>query len=914
MRPVKLIMSAFGPYAERTEVDFTLFGKSGLFLITGDTGAGKTTIFDAITFALYGEASGDNREGGMLRSKYAAEDTPTFVELEFSYGDKKYTVRRNPAYERKKTRGEGLTSEKADATLTFPDGRVITKEREVKKAVEDIMGINRDQFVQISMIAQGDFLKLLLSSTQERSEIFRKLFKTENYKRLQDRLKDKLGEAKKTLDDKKAELSIKADSALGDFDEYKQKAVEGVFVGFKEALEEEISRDEIVKNSLSEEILAFEGEKEAAINRLNVLLREKAVEEEILKTEKALAEDKESLERLKKEYEACEKQGEKRETLALKAKAIEEALPKYNALKEAAEEYCLIKDRLTKTENELALAEKNVFMAEKTFADAKNEAESLKNCEEERLELSKTAEKLENRFRSLCVLKDSLAEYSTEVKKYRESLEKYKKCADLKEKSQLTAMKTERAFMDEQAGILALTLKDGEPCPVCGSLSHPRITPLSENAPTKEDVNLAKEDFERKRIETEKSYAAATEYKGRAKGLLNNLQKTAKEVLDSEDFEYIKEKTPVEFKRLAKEKAENEKLLYAVEKNVLKKKRLEEAVSKGEETVKALNITRNDLEKEKTKLVAELKNAEEKTAMLKSNLDFESEEAAKKAIASLNNEKLRLEKALAGSKKAYEDKKTEENSLKAKAETLKSQLVGEKGSCEEVSALKSKIEAGLKEKRDSLEKITFKIKNNLEVYRFVKENVPVFEELEAAYGDIKVLYDTAAGMVSGKEKVALETYIQAAYLDRISKRASVRLMSMTAGQYELIRKTDGGGFKTQSGLELDVIDHYNGTTRSVKTLSGGESFKASLALALGISDEIQSCSGGIRLDSMFVDEGFGSLDDESLEMAVRELNKLTEGERTVGIISHVGELKEKIDRRLVVTKKKTGGSDVRVDV
>lgn len=914
MRPLKLKISAFGPYADITEIDFTKLGERGLYLITGDTGAGKTTIFDAIIYALYGEASGDNRKGDMFRSKYADNNTPTFVELEFLYGGKKYIIRRNPEYERKKNRGEGVTTEKADAGLICPDGRVVSKAREVTREIEEIIGISRDQFVRIAMIAQGDFLKMLLSTTEERSEIFRKVFGTENYRILQMRLKDMSNEARKAVDDKRRELAIHISGAKGDIEPVKIRAEAGEFGGADEAIEGLIANDTVKKNHIMAELDSAEKEKEVLAARLTVLEREEKIKASIIKEEKYLAENVEVIDSLKALFEAEEGKKDEREAVAAEIKRLEESLSKYDGLNAVSSEREQLINSISSLEKDINKAGVYISNKEKELAYARKETEGLKDIEAIRLELSKAAERLDARCRSLKNLKDTLEDYRREAKEYSDANNDYKAAAAESDKLAVNALKLEREFMNEQAGILAADLKEGEPCPVCGALEHPCLKELSENAPTEKQVNDAKAESEKMRALTEKRHRRAVELKGKALALKTNLEKLAADIFNVTEFEYIKENTPVELKKAYKEKEDNEVRLKKAEEGTKRKNDLEKKAKELDDEIKRVTVIKAEKEKDEVKARTDLDALEERVKLIRAGLEFESVEAAKKAIDDCRAKKAQMEKALADSKKNYEDIKAKTDEAKTTILTLKGQLVGEMGDISVLSGKKTDAEQKIRELRDELEKITFSLKNNLSILKAVKEGIPVIERAEREYADIKALYDTAAGMVSGKDKVALETYIQAAYLDRITRRANTRLMTMTNGQYELIRRTDGTDKKAQTGLELDVIDHYNGTKRSVKTLSGGESFKASLALALGISDEIQSASGGIRLDSMFVDEGFGSLDDESLEQAVRELNKLTEGSRIVGIISHVGELKEKIDKKLIVTKEKSGGSKVIIEV
>lgn len=916
MRPLRLTMSAFGPYAGVTEVDFTKLGKSGLYLITGDTGAGKTTIFDAIIYALYGEASGDNRKSDMMRSKYAAADTPTFVELEFMYGGKVYTVRRNPEYERSKSRGEGTTLEKSDASLTMPDGRIVTKTKEVTKEIISVIGIDRDQFVRISMIAQGDFLKMLLSTTAERGEIFRKIFNTEPYRLFQERLRDETAKLKKTCEEKNRDISrlfmdvqgneaevnaVKDFVATGDYD----KALETV-----QAVLERVSAE---KASLTDEIETYEKLRESLGERITVLLRDRKLQENIAENEKFLAENTSAAACLKAEYEAEEAKKDERENIIAGINVIKNTMEKYERLDNISSEIKKLSENIRACEEKAKACEKDIVSAESNIEKLKNEAESLKNAEGERVAAEKDIERLTDELKRLNSLNDTLEVYKSAAKRYSVIKGEYKKSAEKCDNAGTAAMTLERAFMDEQAGLLALSLVPGKPCPVCGSCEHPQITPLSEKAPSEDDVKKAKARYERLREETQRLNADAKEQYGKAVALKTALENAAEGLLGSRDFAYIKENAPEAENKTVALKTEAEKALKDAEKKAERKAAAEKELVLISEKLKKISADKAEAEKRAAEFNASLLAARDREAAVRAELEFESQAAAKGAVKELERKKAAMEKALEDSKSKYENMKAKLEEAKAVSEALKGQLSGSNDDFKGLTDEKNAVESDLKLKRAALDRASLIICADSRIAETAAEEIPALSAEARRYGSVKALYDTASGQVSGKDKISFETYVQTAYLDRITARANTRLMAMTGGQYELVRRKESGEKKAQSGLELDVKDHYNGTKRSVKTLSGGESFKASLALALGISDEIQSSSGGIRLDSMFVDEGFGSLDDRSLDQAVNELVRLGEGNRIVGIISHVNELKDRIDKKIIVTKKKTGGSDITIE-
>lgn len=1312
MKPKKLVISAFGPYADRMELDFERLGGGGLYLITGDTGAGKTTIFDAITFALYGEASGEVRKGEMFRSKYAKPEVRTFVELTFTYQGKDYTVKRNPEYLRPKDRGQGMTMEKANAELIFPDERQpVTKISEVTKAVTELLGLDQRQFRQIAMIAQGDFQKLLLAGTADRSEIFRKMFHTEIYQELQNRLREEAKARWKTYDEKKRSISQYLDNVVcpedarwkKEFDRLKKENFNGQVMRGMELLAQCIEWDEEQLRMLKEEQRALYGEiekknqllgkikerqtrqaeKEQKENERKLLLPE--VEEKKKKSEQAekeagicekleeqIREEKACLEllrKMKQEQEAMTQlQKELQETAEAKGKLQEEQenakkeLEQQKARKEklsgtevelarteqketyAAEQvqqlsaYCeeigkTADEEAAKKEEENALCEKiketeqaagkaaeeaeklagqdkvceklqeekeNVRRKIFTLAEAKKQlekttdealqlAEQLKQLqrEEEKLQADRTATAEQMAKRSSAALQQE------KFRQERETLENLLKswewaCKELEEKQSAyrdgiqkrdnlrkTYQAMESLFLDAQAGILAEKLTEGEPCPVCGAIHHPQPAKRAEHTPDKATLDQKKEELreqeetaagqseaagncsrrvkelreqltacllkkmphereekqgngltetdkessfqeenetqrflpmsdslfcqeavkkaEQLQEEESKQKVRQTEYAelektqtrqqenletlkkaiagaqadlGRAEGT----QKALEEQLNKEIAEAEKEPGVEEVTASAERKGSTEKkgaaedrdyaetddrnfLVGQIEKVLsfwenrqkqcgeefaaaqAKMKRRAECIALQKEAESSqkkdheqlqrvrscLEVLQSDRKRWNEKEEKLLETLEQQRKEIKSADQFENiaeisftekqfleiltdtekqlwvrsmqeqrywkekQETLEKQKRNLlaqkeelqriqleiqaetqkieQKEKTIREKELLEAKRKAEQKalqeriqeketklagkeekellehikgwETQKEQRKAAQKTAKEELDAVQKNLTEVQAALAAIQtleaadeeadlqgqqlpsetelqenlemlSGRKQELDQRYNEQYHVANtNQNVYQAVQTQQSQMQEVEEEYKWVNALADTATGNVTGKRKIDLETYAQMTYFDRILRKANVRFLTMSQGQYELKRQEDGGNIKSKAGLELNVIDHYNGTERSVRTLSGGESFQASLSLALGLSDEIQSYAGGIQLDSMFVDEGFGSLDAESLNQAVKALEGLAEGNCLVGIISHVPELKDRIERKIVVTKNRS---------
>ncbi len=1432
MKPVKLTISAFGPYADKTEIDFARFGGQGLYLITGDTGSGKTTVFDAIAFALYGEASGDVRKSDMFRSKYAGDEVPTFVEFTFIYHEKQYTVRRNPEYPRPKGRGTGFTIQKADATLTYPDDTSpVTKTKEVTRAVTELIGLDRRQFTQIAMIAQGDFQKLLLAGTEERGNIFRQIFNTGLYQRVQDQLKaaerlqwreyeelkrsmnqymdnivcedmggmrsavklkewkgeksdGRISEAMELLNElcreeeaELAEMNAQLEVLEGKVQE--EDRLIGNLRHVREqrkALEENQKRQEALQSELRGKEAFYENAKKegsqctllemqiqeagkqrelfdrveerqrhrqeieneilAEREKADGLCQQKQVLEEALKKEQetfasltAAGEEKERLEnkrsniirqkeilcqqkeglmqeaerqqKLEKEVEECERQAEELKLSAAgvrkKAEAlndrdsrlsltedIQERLKKQRGvLEQSVRERDSIRKKGAGTEDALKTLTERAEVLVQEREQRLKEQEALKNVNEELIQCRHIVEDTQKRaqiFRqqageleafeetmnvlekdcgeirvqteagqrqrdlwqeeweqikeadtSLLILEQrrqiwdgaekmwrklsgEAARWEVRREKLLAVQEEYRQASEEKAEQGEICRKLEQQFLDAQAGVLAGTLREGEACPVCGSVHHPSPAHIPETAPDKEvlenckkklsmaearaerlsekaghlgeqlreqteqmesgllelaeqlklpgmpvtglekgeekgqirewmlgkilqaekvletekdrlalsrqkaeqacrrkkeldtlladagkkqkeeetelqqklqELNAAKgrreekrrqwretcmgldfpegmpddvkkmsdylqeqlcqnrerlkqaeagaerlkklecadADAEEERIRLEREITEKKEHAAKLKGMeetaekqLSGEQKKAAEILETaismsglsqekeapglleladkclkelelcagclreeiryreqlkeeasreeEAFSQVKElmnrqeKSLEGVKSIRAEKAkqllesvrglcsegevafreeamslvpgENESRLLNLgilagewleheltkleeqcahnQADLLKRQKLQEEMPEKEDRIRKYGEEMQKAQLLLTRKITESEGLNKEIAGLREQLGTGTKESAEEKIAALQSRKTELEAALRTAEQEFTDCRTRSERLAAAVDTLKKQLEGlgeaDMAGEEEVLARKEgwqREKRALSDRRDVKNSALFQ---NRDILRKVGARQEEIDTVEKKYIWIRALSDTANGMLNGKQKIELETYIQMTYFDRMIRRANLRLLTMTGGQYELKRE-EGGTLNRKAGLELSVIDHYNATERSVKTLSGGETFQASLALALGLADEIQSYAGGIRMDSLFVDEGFGSLDEAALAQAMEALTLLTEGNRLVGIISHVPELKERIENKILVTKTRT---------
>lgn len=921
MKPIKLTVSAFGPYAGTVELPLDKLGDSGLYLITGDTGAGKTTIFDAITFALYGEASGDNRDPSMLRSMYATPETPTEVELTFAYGGKLYTVKRNPEYQRPKAKGEGFTTRKAEAELHCPDGRVVTKVKDVNEAIRDILGIDRNQFSQIAMIAQGDFLKLLLADTKDRQTIFRKIFKTGYYQTLQERLKAESGRLGRECEEAMRSVKQYVSGTLCEETDVlhleldKAKTSDMPTERVLEILAEIVTRDRTQQAKLAAENDEIKQQLEVIHNRLGAAKKLQDAEKQLAAAKRAYV-DK-SIELVKKN-EALQAENGKQpedEQLAAESAALKAKMGGYDVYDTKLRESTALEGQI----------QKGTAAYDTSCAQEKSTQEQLGQLKEELNSLGDAGAKREKLYAN----RESVKRRQSELQELQQQVKLFRKQQDELAAAQAEYFTTLRyaqrtaeayqtkytAFLNEQAGVLAQTLEAGKPCPVCGALEHPRPACKSELAPTQAELTQLKKKADTAQQAAAKASETAGQLKGMTDAKASELEKKRRDLLTDCDISQADDRVVEELRAVAEEMRLLESDIANEERKVQRKEQLSRTIPEKERLLAALQQRLAESSKNLAAAKGHSEALKQEIAQLVKELPYADKREALKQLDEIDKKRIALRMALAQADTAFRTCEKEVAALEGSIAQLEQQLQNaEPIQVEEETAKQVQLDERQKELAIKLQTLHTRLSVNETAIQNITEITAGLMEKEKQWAWVRALSNTANGNVSGKEKIMLETYIQMAYFDRIIERANVRLMVMTGGQYELKRRQAAENNRSQSGLELDVLDHYNGTMRSVKTLSGGESFKASLSLALGLSDEIQSSAGGIRLNTMFVDEGFGSLDEESLRQAIRALTELTEGNRLVGIISHVAELKEKIDKQIVVTKERSGGSRVEIVV
>lgn len=927
MKPLKLTMSAFGSYAGKNVIDFT-GQQQGIFLITGDTGAGKTTIFDAITYALYNQTSGGERNGNMMRSQYAQPETETYVELEFLYRGQTYRVRRNPDYKITKTLKNGRIREQKvphSVELTLPDGTVFPEKKNATDAkIIEILGLTADQFSQIVMIAQGDFLKLLYTKSDERKMIFSKLFRTDVYWKIQENLRrksmemdERIQENDRAFEQEKSRIIPLPESEELPLDELVERLRERL----KDALKEQNLRRANVEE-LNKKITKYE-----EINKLFVSL------EKIRQTGRELearqAESKERRQQIENARKADKvlvaEQQNLRQQQAVEQSA--QAIAKMGeTLADDQEMFESLKTQLQEVEakqkREAADIQKKMLALEQSFPSY----EALQNARSEEQQAKKVWEDLgKTSEESFHKKKDGIAALKEQQKRQEQIVEQTKKNW---EQTSLSASESAKhyehmyeAFLKEQAGILAENLSAGCPCPVCGSTVHPDPAKLSDHAVTELEVEQAKKTraaaeekrdlayaaFEAEKTEKQKLAQAvekeeadfvlaqtiAKQQRKEAEQNYASLQKTAEQIREKLVYPSLAE--------AKKQYAAMQKALEAAEQEIAKKRQKVSELAEAMNTLKGQKLAEEENQKTAKKLAVK---TEKEYAKLLEKSGFISEETYHLAILPERSR----------SKLEREEKEYESQCLRQQSEQklLEKQVSGK--TYTDTTELNEQLKAE-KQALKEAEKTYMELHTAYENDRSVLQNCAVYLEkgkkLESEDQVIKSLSKTANGRLSGSAKIDFETYIQRQYFKQIIHEANKRLLTMSNHQFILKLKEEANtGRKTNEGLDLSVYSLVTDSERDVKTLSGGESFLAALAMALGLSDIVERSAGAIHPDMMFIDEGFGSLDAQSRQQAIEVLAELAGDSRMVGIISHVTELKEQIDRKLVVSRTDKGSRAV----
>ncbi len=870
MKPIKLTMSAFGPYAKETTIDFSAFGMDEPFLIAGDTGAGKTTIFDALSFALYGEASGgkDRRGSNSFRSDFADMNTRTFVKLTFEHKGQTWKIERNPQYERLRLRGEGMTTESANAIMDNENtGEHIEKLSDVNAKVLELLGLSQDQFAQTVMIAQGDFLKILTADTSERTKLFQKIFNTSIYSEIS----DKLGDKDKACKKERAELEniiLYAENSISPEDAF-EKAEE------LRAYQGHIEHTDSILECLGELIVWEENQKAAAVKR------KKASKEKIEDLTRAIENGK----HVNDDFDEKEEKGESLKNLLSEKTAIDndrkvlENARKANALKSLELLVKQTESNISGEKDTLSEAEEKLNEITSSIPSAKENLQSANENKDKIQELRTEAEILEK-------LLPTLKEIEALSKKYDAAKKDHEHKISEAENASARYSELLTKYNLNIAGILAKDLKDGMACPVCGSTAHPAKAGLTSENITKEALDSA----ERDRTNAEKSLSNALGDVTELRGQLSSKKDELAKLNLSEN-----EKTETLQARIDEKKALADDY--------------QEEINNASDTLIKLNTDKTTYENSINETKGRISNLEktyqEQLAEFKEKLKssgFETDEEYHKAlrldddIDCLDNEIKQYDSNV----KSLEDRISElEEKINGKSRIDLSELENKKdiANAEEIDASneENRLNTALsnhKNANDKIKEANVKIKNR-------REHWSIIQQLSKCCSG-----QTESGVQ--RAKITFEAYVQQYYFNKVVAAANKRLWILTDNMFTLRCRKDAKDLRSQSGLDLEVLDQNTMKWRDVSTLSGGESFMASLSLALGLSDVVQSKSGQIEIDAMFIDEGFGTLDENILQNSIKVLENLAGGKRLIGIISHVHELEERINKKLIVKKTLTG--------
>lgn len=1038
MKPIRLTFSAFGPYAGEEMVDFSAFS-DGLYLIAGDTGAGKTTIFDAITFALYGESSGKSRGTTALRSDFAQPDTPTFVRLTFAYHQQEYTVYRSPEYLRKRKKGTGETKQKREATLTGPQGLIATGDRQVTQEIQELLQLTAAQFKQVAMLAQGEFRALLEASSEVRGDILRNLFQTEPCQQLQEMLKQRELTQRGARKEAMQQLSQRLQSVQYPEDYPQREQLEAAIAqggvnltGALDALEQLLTTERDSQAQLQQAIHAQTEtllKKREERTRLE-LLNSRLTQRETLRTELA------QLQAEAPQYTQLEAQIKQSETILHLVRpaeqewrrqmthqaSIQEELTRRRAAQRTWEQEALVLeeqwsawqakeplieeleghkrkyeatlpdyDVLAQQDGECAQLEHNKTALTQAMTQLQAKLEQLEGetqaCSAQLTQLDGVEGQLE-RLRSETQQAERRLTKSKALLAQEQQLQQQKNALQTQETTYQQALaqwkqarahadQAQAAFLADQAGVLAAQLQDGAPCPVCGSTHHPHPAQPSQQGLSQEETQQLQQQAEAQYQHCTQLATGLSTLRGQLQAEQTHLEQEAAELLDdtkeeplSQALERCQQETAAQLTQLeqavtetetqcrqrtqAQEKLEQLQAQRTELEPLLTQQRAElETVQRqysaadarrGETKKRLLFPTRPEVEAAIQAFQQQLDESRKGLEQARQRLDdhrkqmehnrllLEAKEVELPQVAELCAlSRQRLEEALTQAGLTEQTLTTEgdtlqEERLQAQRQKLQdyhtqvqtktallTQLAQELNGVEQVALEPlhqaiTELESAIQTLEEQERQIAVRIQNNESIRDACRKGYASLQGAQEDYLRLKELSDTANGELTGRAKITFERYVQGRFFRQIVARANHRLYQMTNGRFQLAMQETAQNNRGKTGLDLDVIDHYTGKRRSVKTLSGGEAFQASLSLALGLSDVVQRRSGGIQLDALFLDEGFGTLDEEALRQAIGTLQRLADGQKMVGIISHVAELKEAIGRKIIVTATAQGST------
>lgn len=937
MRPLTLTMQGFGPYADLTTIDFeALTNGSPLYLITGDTGAGKTMIFDAISYALFGSDSGKIRDENELRSSFVDDEIPTEVNLWFEHKGKTYKIQRGERFmsskgSRRLAKGHGYVKLcELDGT---DEGRVLADQtNKVKQAIRNLLGMDQDQFEQVSMIAQGQFRKMLSANTDERKKLLTQLFRTEKFGKLGSELKNRQSEATANLDSILVKIQSVQEGIRLEPDMHTEEQPE-----LRELVDEhslKMAIDSLSFLTSEEESQYKEQKRKAKVldSKLNRLQEESGKLQPLAKIQKDLDQKKAEInglaEEAKQAAETWTKAAQNRtviEELKSEISVKKNRLSDYDTLDQQNQKLRENQKKQSDWGKQLTDIEKQINEQAAFLKSLEQERAEKQNAEREKGKTEQAVLALQNQRNQYADLNQKLNKAYEQRKTYNAAVTKYKEARKAEAQQNKIYRDYRDRYFGNQAGILAETeLEEGEPCPVCGSREHPHPAVKEPNAPTQEELETEEKHWRK----LEQAYTAASEKANTEKALMDReireFRTEGKEIgeklLSGVPTRQWRETLTTKVREFDKQIQALQQSSRTLAEDAERYKNLDTGtIPNNRAKLESLQRDRNDLNQELASLKAAEEQLIQQVATLQSNLSKNSRAEADEEISALGKRQTTLQTDLDN---AEEDKRDKEQALaevKTKIASYEEQLKSAEFDPDRQEQVQQELQAKQAEK-DRLSEETTQLHERLtaneSALKKLKDLTEKFiageEELKQVTELSTIANATTASGGTESDKVSFDTYVLQAYFDQVLSRASTRLYTMSGKHYRLKRRNIAKNKVSQTGLDIDVHDCFNGVDRHAETLSGGESFLASMALALAFSDVVQEHAGGVKIDSLFIDEGFGTLDEGSLNNAVRTLQDLAGNDRTVAVISHVSELQEKIENQLIVERNQGESSTVKI--
>lgn len=933
MRPLTLTLSAFGPYADAQTIELSQLGAQGLFLVTGDTGAGKTTIFDGISFALFGELSGDQRKPDMMRSDFALPEQETYVLLRFEHRGQIHTVRRAPQYNRPKRRGNGMTLHPAEVCYTQPDGTIYEKATEANAALQELLGMDKNQFRQVAMVAQGQFTKLLNAPGKERAAVLREIFGTEECRNLQEKLREQATQAKRATENETTQLKLefKMLELVPETEETHalQQLIQSETAVYQceeivALLQKVCAADKALADQLEAQRLAAKAQTERLAQRLNAAkqaeekARKYAEQQHVLQELQALQPAR------KAAFDALSEKETAQTALQLQQKEAEKALPRYQTREAQRNEYAACGKRLKtlaqQGDTATAEAKRLQTLLNELTAAAKTAPEL--ELEQQRYTASQAAiEKSLVRMQS--VRQQGLQLRNLQLAE-KQAQEDYIAAETAHTEAQAKYAAAETAFWRNQAGLLAAELQPEAPCPVCGSLHHPAPSTPHPNAPTRDALDTQKAETEAANAQRSTAANQAAQAVAQMQAAEQHYRQQAElalqecgEVLPPQSkIRTLGETLKARQAALEQEHTQNKTASKAITEKLAAAKAAQQKMEACQQSIQAQTETLQTNAQQQAECTAQQVALRALLESEANQLPHQSKAEAEAALAAIQAQSAALHAQIVAGKQAWQQNTEALAAAQSLLQERKAQAEAaekDKADLQTLATQHATADAAQTQAQEQAKVLHSRLSANSKACANIQATSARFAKATKHAQTAETLSRTANGTMGGTTgRCQFEQFVLAAYFETAVAAANLRLHAMTEGQYQLLCHGNAKS-RGESMLDLDVLDHYTGKVRSVSSLSGGETFQAALSLSLGLSDAISRHSGGVQIDTLFVDEGFGTLDDASLEQALHTLMGLAGDNRLVGIISHVSTLRNRIEKQILITKT-NNGSEMRLQM